>query len=194
MRYDPEHKQRTRRLVLKQAAAAIRQDGPDKVAVAALMTKAGLTHGGFYAHFKSKDELVGQAIATMFETQLGVLEETTHALPPDRGLVAYVEKYLSVKHRDHREQGCPVAALSSDVARMDETARKYFDAGLDGMIDRLAGLIGALPRDNARELAISVFSEMVGAMGMARSVTDPGFSEKILKVAKKNVLGRLGLG
>ena len=193
MRYDTEHKQRTRELVLKEAAEAIRQDGPDKVGVATLMAKAGLTHGGFYAHFGSKDELVAEAVTTMFETQQRLFESATKGLPPDKGLSAYVDKYLSVKHRDHREHGCPVAALSSDAERMGAAARTRFDAGLKNMIDRLEELIHALPCSNARELAIFAVAEMVGAMSIARSITDDSLSEAMLLVAKKSILGRLGL-
>lgn len=194
MRYDTEHKQHTRELILKEAAEAIRKDGPDKVGVAALMAKAGLTHGGFYAHFKSKDELIAEAITIMFETQQNFLRSATEGLAPGPGLATYVDRYLSARHRDHRDQGCPVAALSSDVSRMSMAARRRFDAGLNNMISCIAGLIDGLPRANSRELAVSMVAEMVGAMGMARSVTDTRLSEQILVAARKSILGRLGLG
>ena len=194
MRYDTEHKQRTRKLILREAAEAIRQNGPDKLGVASLMAKAGLTHGGFYAHFKSRDALVAEAVAAMFETQQNLLQEKTHGRPPDQGLIAYLDSYLSTAHRDQRGQGCPVAALSSDSARMDKDARKRFNKGLENMVSGLAQLIDALPRPGARALAVSMVAEMVGAMGMARSVTDAEFSAQILNTAKESILGRLGLG
>lgn len=194
MRYDTEHKQRTRKLILQEAAEAIQQDGPDKLGVAALMTKAGLTHGGFYAHFKSKDALIAEAVSAMFERRQDLLKKKTDGLPPDQGLIAYVDSYFSKSHRDQRGLGCPVAALSSDSARMDKESRRRYNEGLENLVGSLTELIDALPRPNARALAISMIAEMVGALGMARSVTDAKFSAQILNTAKANVLGRLGLG
>src|SRR4051812_43101418 len=98
MRYDTEHKQKTRATVVQAAAKAIRADGPDRVAVAAVMAEAGLTHGGFYAHFKSKDDLVAAAIAQMFADAGARLDHETAGREPAEGLSSYVDFYLSKKH------------------------------------------------------------------------------------------------
>src|SRR5690349_21849670 len=107
MRYDAEHKERTRRKVLSEAAGAIRQHGPAGVGVAELMAKAGLTHGGFYAHFKSKDELIAEAITEMFDAQYRHFLACVEDREPAKGLALFVENYLSARHRDKPETGCP---------------------------------------------------------------------------------------
>src|SRR6516225_1792267 len=102
MRYDAEHKQKTRAKVLEVAAQAIRKDGPDRIGVASVMAEAGLTHGGFYAHFKSKDELVTAAIEQMFEESRARVAHEMEGRTPAAGLAAYIDFYLSKKHRDAR--------------------------------------------------------------------------------------------
>ena len=118
MRYGPEHKKETRARVLRQAARAIRAEGPHRIGIAEVMARAGLTHGGFYAHFASKDDLVAAAIAQMFEEALALLEGVTAAQPPKEALRAYIDLYLSPKHRDAKEAGCPMAVLSADLPRL----------------------------------------------------------------------------
>src|SRR5258708_17692302 len=102
MRYDENHKTETRRKVLKAAARAIRAEGPERVGVAAVMAEAGLTHGGFYAHFASKDDLVGEAIVQMFVEAQGKFASTVRGRPPREALAAYIGFYLSRSHRDGR--------------------------------------------------------------------------------------------
>src|SRR5687768_11600573 len=100
MRYDRDHKARTRQKVLAEAAAAIREMGPDRIGVARLMAAAGLTHGGFYAHFKSKDALVAEAITEMFEQGYQAFLLATSGVDPAAGLARFVDGYLSSRHRD----------------------------------------------------------------------------------------------
>src|ERR1700760_2355384 len=126
MRYDEDHKQRTREKVLDAAARTIRAEGPDRVGVAAIMAEAGLTHGGFYAHFGSKDELVAAAIKRMFEEAGGRRREAAEGRPPAEGLRDYIRFYLSRSHRDGRAAGCPLPALATDLPRLPEAAREVF--------------------------------------------------------------------
>src|ERR1700756_4643866 len=98
MRYDSEHKAQTRARVLEEAAATIRAVGPDGIGVAGLMAKVGLTHGGFYAHFKSKDDLVAQAITRMFDDSRALFDTRTAGRMPRDGLAAYFDAYLSEQH------------------------------------------------------------------------------------------------
>ena len=107
MRYDAEHKARTRERVLKEAVKAIRASGPGRLGVAGVMQSAGLTHGGFYAHFESKDDLVMAAVAEMFGGAHGAFERRTEGLQPRDALRDYVRFYLSRAHRDARDGGCP---------------------------------------------------------------------------------------
>lgn len=193
MRYVAEHKQRTRESVVQQASEAIRRHGPEKVSVAALMAKAGLTHGGFYAHFDSKDDLILAAISHMFDDQYARFTKWTEGMPPAQALEHFIDRYLSPLHRDHPDKGCPVAALSNEVGRMSSKARKCFDAGVARMVRGIADLIRAHPRADAETLATSVVAEMVGALAIARAVADPGLSRKTLEAAKHSVKTRTGL-
>ena len=117
MRYDTEHKARTRNAILVEAASAIRERGPEGVGVAEIMSATGLTHGGFYAHFKSKDELVACAITQMFDETRARFAKRTGDLPPADALTKYVDRYLSRAHRDQRSEGCALATLAGDLPR-----------------------------------------------------------------------------
>ena len=193
MRYDNEHKDRTRERILDQAAAAIRADGPDRIAVAGVMKKAGLTHGGFYAHFDSKDALVAEAIGHMFGPLHSRFQAATGGLPPAEGLAAYVDFYLSPRHRDARDQGCPLPALSGDLARMPAEARARFADGAQRLRKAVAGLLDAMGKDDADALAASAIAEMVGAIALARADGDGARSDSILRASRGALKRRLGL-
>lgn len=193
MRYDTEHKQRTRTKVLEAAAQAIRADGPERVGVAAVMAEAGLTHGGFYAHFKSKDELVAAAIDSMFEESRARLARETEGRGAKEGLAAYVDFYLSAGHRDARGRGCPIAALASDAPRLSDNVRTAFAAGVarltTGLTEKLAEAGAAEPQAAAR----SMVAELVGALTLARVETDPVVSDAILRDSRTLLKRRFGL-
>ena len=108
MRYDAEHKARTRQKVLDEAAKAIREEGPHRLGVAGVMARAGLTHGGFYAHFPSKEAFVADAVAHMFEGGPTAMLEKVRGQPPRQALTGYIDFYLSRAHRDSRTGGCPL--------------------------------------------------------------------------------------
>src|SRR4051794_12797195 len=192
MRYDAEHKQRTRERLLKEAANAIRLEGPDRVAVAGLMAKAGLTHGGFYAHFASKEELVVRAIEQMFVDGRNRVDRTARDRGPAEALASYIDFYLSGTHRDRRDRGCPLPALSGALARLDLPARETFERGVAMLTDALAERLAALGRDDAEGLAASMLSEMVGALLLARSIADPVRSDAILERSRRALKARLG--
>ena len=193
MRYDSEHKQRTHEKVVRQAAAVIREHGPDGIGVAGLMAKAGLTHGGFYAHFRSKDELIAEAIAHMFDDRYEVFRKCMEGVEPARGLAAYIDGYLTVRHRDAPHRGCPLPSLSGDLARMPAAARKRFEAGTRRITDAIADVLRAMKRPDPEALAASVLSEMVGAMALARAVPSNDLSVQILNAARDSVKARIGV-
>jgi TetR/AcrR family transcriptional regulator, transcriptional repressor for nem operon len=193
MRYDTDHKQQTRARVLDAAAKAIRIAGPDRVGVAGVMAEAGLTHGGFYAHFASKDELVTAAIAHMFEQAGERLRVHTEGRGPGEGIVSYIDFYLSRKHRDARGFGCPMAALSSDLPRLTDEARKIFSAGARRLGDTLAGKLAELGRADADVEGRSVVAEMIGALSLSRVEKDAKQSDAILETSKRSLKRRLGL-
>lgn len=193
MRYDSEHKQRTRERVVAAAAKAVRLHGPDNIGIAALMSQAGLTHGGFYAHFGSKDELIQEAITLMFEESASTLEECLEGLSADAGLAALIDRYLSREHLEQREAGCPMAALASDLPRMSSPVREAFEQGVKKALEALAALLQEVGYEQPRELARSVQMEMVGALTLARAVPNPSFAMKVLESSRAQIRARLQL-
>ena len=193
MRYDAEHKEKTRQRVLKEAAKAIRAEGPDRIAVAGIMAKVGLTHGGFYAHFKSKDELVAHSIEQMFTDAGRRFDRSIQDLSPRDGLIAYIDFYLSPAHRESRDVGCPLAALSADLPRMPDEARQGFGRGVAALTGRLADQLRAVGYDEPETLAPSILSELVGALSLSRAVPDQAQSDAFLDRSRAAVKRRLGL-
>jgi TetR/AcrR family transcriptional repressor of nem operon len=191
MRYDSEHKERTRQRVLTEAAAAIRVHGPDGIGVASLMSKAGLTHGGFYAHFKSKDDLVAQAIGQMFEESRQRFIVNADDPDPAVALSNYIDMYVSARHRDAREHGCPLPSLSGDLARMPAVARKRFAEGVERLTHNIAQRLAELGTPHPERLAASMLAEMVGAVALARAIADPAASDRILKTSRDALKARL---
>lgn len=193
MRYDADHKQQTRERVLKAAAKAIRAEGPHKIGVAAVMAEAGLTHGGFYAHFESKDDFVAAAVGQMFVEGRARLDRAVEGRPPAEGLRTYLDFYLSAAHRDTRTAGCPLPFLSADAPRLAAPSRERFAQGVADLTDRLAQVLAAVGRPDAGEAAGSMLSEMVGAVALARADPDPARSDAILARTRASLQRRLGL-
>jgi TetR/AcrR family transcriptional regulator, transcriptional repressor for nem operon len=193
MRYGPEHKQKTRERVLTEAARAIREQGPHQVGVAAVMSKAGLTQGGFYAHFASKEDLVASAIEHMFRESSQRWARETDGRPPQQGLSAYIDFYLSRAHRDARGAGCPLPFLAPDLPRLSEDARRRFAEGMGGLRDKLAGQLALIGSKDSAAEASSLLSELVGALSLARAEIDPTESDAILERSKAAVKHRFGL-
>jgi TetR/AcrR family transcriptional repressor of nem operon len=193
MRYDSEHKARTRAKVLSEAAATIRAVGPDGIGVAGLMAKVGLTHGGFYAHFKSKDDLVAEAIGTMFDDSRAMFRVRTEGREPGAGLADYIDWYLSEAHRDASERGCPLPRLSGEVARLPQKARERFSAGAEGLRHAIADLLQRIGKSDCETLAASAVAEMVGALALARTLPDRERSSQILAASRSALKLRLGI-
>ena len=190
MRYSNEHKAKTRERVLREAAREIRAKGRENVGVARIMERAGLTHGGFYAHFESKDALIAEAIETMFRDARGrsdAIEEAGDE--PRAALKAYVDFYLSTAHRDGRDRGCPLPALSGDFARSDDIdQRARFGVGVEALTARLAKALGGLSVVDAHAEASAMLAQMVGAVALSRAVADPAQSDAILADARNAIV------
>jgi TetR/AcrR family transcriptional repressor of nem operon len=193
MRYDIERKRRTHAKVLSAGARAIRDHGPERMAVAGIMAKAGLTHGGFYAHFASKEDLVEEAIGETFVEVHRQFETRTRDATPAEALSRYIDFYLSAAHRDVRERGCPLPALSADLPRLSKDARKAFGLGVAGLAKELSAKLQALGRADADDLALSMVSELAGAVALARSVGDTQQSDTILAASRAALRRRVGL-
>jgi TetR/AcrR family transcriptional regulator, transcriptional repressor for nem operon len=194
MRYSSQHKQDTRARVLKEAASAIRAKGPDGVAVTDIMARAGLTHGGFYAHFASKNELVGEAIATMFgevRERMAALGGADDAKTSLRNILTY---YLSSEHRNNSAGGCPMPALSGDLTRMTGDARTCFTQGVSDMAARITTALESIGIENAECEANALQAQLVGAVALARAVDSPTLSDAILQDTLAQIASRFGLG
>src|ERR1700744_795935 len=143
MRYAETHKDETHKVLLKAAAAQLRAQGPDRLSVAGVMKAAGLTHGGFYAHFKSKDALLTETLGDIFARSKRRMARVIEGLPPKHALAAYIDFYVASLHRDNVENGCPITALNSDMPRQSKRFRALFESGVKG----LSGLIAQLMTD-----------------------------------------------
>ena len=193
MRYDAEHKEKTRERVLQEAAKAMRAEGPHRIGVAGVMARAGLTHGGFYAHFASKEDLVEAAIEQMVKEGRARLARETEGRTPAQALCNYIDFYLSAAHRDTRSAGCPLPFLAADAPRLTEPARARFAAGVAGLENALARLLRELGHEPAQDEASSMLAELVGALSLARAEPDLERSDLILVRSRAALKRRFGL-
>lgn len=177
MRYEKGHKDATRRKILDVAGRQFRRDG-SAAGVATVMAEAGLTHGGFYAHFKSKDALFAAALAEVQQTGCDAIAK----LAAEGGIAAVIRAYLRPQHRDRPERGCAAAALAPEVARAGRLARSVFTAESRRYFEVLAAALPpAVPPVRRLSTAIGVFGAMMGTLQLARAVSDPELSDQILE-------------
>ena len=181
MRYDKNHKADTHKRVVEAAARRFRKDGIEATGVVDLMADDGLTHGGFYAHFSSKEMLVKEALAaasTSSRERLARQIEKTRAEGGDP-LETFVRNYLTVAHRDRPDRGCSVATLGSEIARHP---RKTRDAFTEGLTKTLGLIESALPASAKRrkQKASAIFSTLIGALQLSRAVGDTEISQGVL--------------
>ena len=193
MRYEPDYKAKTRQKVLAEAAKTMRAEGVQGMGVAAVMAKAGLTHGAFYAHFESKDALIDETIKEMALLARGKFDAVTGDLGPAEALRAYIEFYLSARHRDSVQTSCPLPWIAAEVTRLGAAAQKSYGTSVAGLTERLAARLRALDREDADAAASSVVAELVGALALSRGVGDKAQSDLILGRSKESILARLGL-
>jgi TetR/AcrR family transcriptional regulator, transcriptional repressor for nem operon len=190
MRYSREHKLETHARIVKRASVRLREKGAHGIGVADLMKDAGLTHGGFYAHFDSREALVIEAFAHAMDRSTERWRKIGEATPPDKRLAMIVDSYLTPVHRDDPGHGCAIPTLGAEIARESPKTRKAFAAKLEQMIDMMADQIPTVPRKAARKQAMSVIATMMGTLVMARVAGSGEFSEEILAAGREAVLGR----
>ncbi len=171
------------------AASRFREDGVDRVGVAELMHDAGLTHGGFYRHFASRDELVAEAVERALHD--GGQAMAAVAESPQDPLAAVIDAYLSTSHRDNLGTSCAVTTLASDVARSSPRARAAYTRQVGIYIDMLVGLLPPESDVPRRASAIAALSTLVGAVSMARAVDDEVLSREILAAAATQLKAQL---
>jgi TetR/AcrR family transcriptional regulator, transcriptional repressor for nem operon len=190
MRYSREHKLETHARIVKKASMRLREKGAHGIGVADLMKDAGLTHGGFYAHFASREALVIEAFAYAMDRSTERWRKLAEQMPPDKRLASFVETYLTPLHRDDPGQGCAVAALGAEIARENPRTRKAFAAKLEQMIDMLAEQIPDIPRKAARKQATVTIATLIGTIVLARIGGSGEFSDEILAAGREAVLDR----
>ncbi len=190
MRYSREHKLETHARIVKKASVRLREKGAHGIGVADLMKDAGLTHGGFYAHFNSREALVIEAFAHAMDRSTERWRKLAEQTPPDKRLATIVDSYLTPMHRDDPGHGCAVPTLGAEIARESPKTRKAFAAKLEQMIDMLAEQIPDVPRKAARKQAMAALATMMGTLVLARIAGNGEFSDEILGAGREAVLGR----
>lgn len=178
MRVSREQAAQNRSRILTEAGRLFREKGFDAVSVAEVMKAAGLTHGGFYGHFKSKDDLIVQTICS-----------ATGSQSESGDLGAFIDAYLSTPHRDHPEHGCPMAALAGLMRHQAPEARAAMAQRLGDQIDSVADALPGSDAADRRRTAIGSWAAMVGALILARSVDDPALSQELLQETRAWIAG-----
>jgi len=176
-------KQKTHERIVTLAAKRLREEGLEGIGVADLMKEAGLTVGGFYKHFASRDELVAEAVQVAVESWRRQLEGKGID-PADVTLEQYADDYLSARHRDHRGEGCAYAALTADIARSGDAVRAIGTEGIRKNIESMTARMPQPDAADARRNAIIASCLMTGAVGLARMVNDEELSNEILEAAR----------
>ncbi|MGL3107008.1 TetR/AcrR family transcriptional regulator [Bradyrhizobium sp. BR 1432] len=184
MGHSQADKAKSRERILDAAAIQIRELGLDGLGIAELMKSAKLTHGGFYGHFDSRDELISDALAKAL-SKGGPESARLGGKNGPRSLKALLNTYLSKAHRDDRSAGCAVAALAGEVARSDRRTRDVMTSYLSQYFDKVANLVEGNQPD---ESAIAIVCTMVGAVALSRVARDRPMSDKILRAAQRSIL------
>lgn len=188
MRKSKQEAAQTRERIVTAAAEEFRQHGIVATGLSDLMSAAGLTHGGFYRHFESKDQLVTEASAAALTKMLDDLASAAAGKRGRTGLKAVTAKYLSIEHRDHPREGCPLAALGSELARADAETRIAATAGFLRLVDIIASQLDRTQSAEAKKRAIVAAATMIGALIMSRIVTDEAISKTLLRNAEESLM------
>lgn len=188
MRYTLDHKYATRHRILAAAGQAFRERGVAETGVDEVMRRAGLTHGGFYAHFRDKTELVAEACAAAFAGAMPNLERIAAQPTVSQRARMLIDSYLSTRHRDNRGAGCLVVAVGADMARLQGSARAGYSREFTRHLDRLATALRLSDDPDANRTRVThLMSALVGALLFARAIDDPVRSEEILVTMRQRL-------
>lgn len=183
MGHSQAEKAHSRQRILTAASKQIREEGLQSLSIAKLMKAANLTHGGFYGHFATREELLAEALKEALRDGA----KTGHAaVGEDRSLRTKTRSYLSRAHRDAPERGCAIASLSGETAREDLPARSAMSLHLRRQFQGIENSLADHP--HARERAVAIVAMMIGAVTLSRVADDPGLSDEILRAARQAAL------
>jgi TetR/AcrR family transcriptional repressor of nem operon len=188
MRYEPEHKAKTHKRIVRNASRQLRAKGLNGSAVTTLMKASGLTHGGFYRHFGSRDDLVTEAVEESLQELRDRLIAAAKDAAPGEAWKAMVRSYLSLERCDRLDDGCPIAALAPDIARSRPAVKRRSSAAI---LKFRQDLLPFMPGKDAEEKAttfLAIISSMVGAIALARTMPDPDVRQRILDRVRDHLL------
>lgn len=181
----------TRRRIVETASAEFRSHGISSIGLSDLMAAAGLTHGGFYKHFGSKEQLIEESVALAAKTMVDNTAITLQNTPGRKGLQGLIDVYLSIEHRDDCANGCPFVALGGEVSRGSAQVRQVMAAGFVKLVDIIAGQFSHLALPLAKQEAQTLLCAMIGAVAMSRIMIDTAASAAILKQTREQLSQRL---
>jgi len=186
MRVSREQAAASRERILDVASKLFREHGLEGIGVADLMSSAGLTHGGFYGHFSSKEALMAQACDRALARSVAYWTKLA-ASDDGKPLSRIAESYLSTRHRDNPGAGCAVAALGADASRRGSIVRRAMTEGVRALVDVLARIVPGRTGALKRRKALTIYASMVGALVLARAVDDADLSKEILKAVSDSI-------
>jgi len=191
MRYRTEHKLETHQKIVKDASGRVRTEGLNGASVSAVMKAAGLTHGGFYKHFGSKDDLLLESLRVGFREIEDTLAHAAEQSPPGEAWKAIVRTYLSLELCEHPERGCPMAALAPELARADKRMKPQIAVELVNYKSRMLPFMPGRRTEDKERAFFVIFSTMIGAVEIARILPDRTIREKVLATTKDFLLHSL---
>jgi TetR/AcrR family transcriptional repressor of nem operon len=186
MGHSKAEKAKTHQRIVAKAAKRFREEGLEGIGIAELMKEAGLTVGGFYKHFKSRDALVAEAVSSAFGTWKRQVDAAESG-GPSISYAKLVDDYLNEAHRDNPGTGCAISALAEEIARSDKRTRALASEEIRTNLQLLAKLLPDKDKRVARRKAIMTYSALVGAMSLARTVSDEALSREILKCVAESL-------
>jgi TetR/AcrR family transcriptional regulator, transcriptional repressor for nem operon len=188
MRYRPEHKKEIHQKIVRDASQRVRAEGLNGAAVAAVMRDTGLTHGGFYKHFASKDDLLLESLREAFREIVDTWVQAAKKSPNKAAWKAIVKAYLSPEHCENPERGCPMAALAPELARVDEKMKPQIVAELANYKSQMQPFMPGRRAEDKERAFFAIFSTIIGAVELARLLPDPAVREKVLASAREFLL------
>ena len=191
MRKSKAETAQTRQRIVQTAAKAFRKKGIAATGVAEIMASAGLTHGGFYRHFASKDQLVAEALSA---TEKNLVRDSLAAAGQGpKAVLDVFQDYVTQAYRDNVEDGCPLAAMGSELVRADDKTRHAATTSFRKIVQTMAPFMRSPDDEQGMDTAVSLLTNMVGALTIARMVDDPELSDRILETARRRIVKSIDL-